>query len=446
MRAPRTFATLVATAVAVAVAPTIGAQNAPSTTLNPTATTTDTTSTTVPSTNPTTTDTPSSTTAPVGTDPATSTTLPLSTDIPAPIDPLIPLPPGGFAAIDDGGDATPATPAGPWDGVGITNPQLAGLRAQVDLSQNKVVAAQLAVADAEAALVAAQAIREATAGARQGAADRYAAVRTRFTRRVAAGYIAAGDPGLRLRPQRDLSQEADRVVLPAAVTNSDRALADDYRTQRDRLSVELRTSVENEAAAGITLETAKAAAAAARAAATQAELLLAQTPTAIDGFVFPVAGPTSFVSTFGACRDGCSRRHQGNDLFARRNTPLVAVENGWVEQVELNNLGGLTVTLRGRSGYRYYYAHMESWAPLTPGQEILAGTVVGTVGNSGNAISTPPHVHFEIRPGNSPAIDPYPILVRAPRVTLTPEQVAQATGMTVEAAAALQGLPAPPGG
>ena len=76
---------------------------------------------------------------------------------------------------------------------------------------------------------------------------------------------------------------------------------------------------------------------------------------------------------------------------------------------------------------------------------IAAGTVIGTVGNTGNAITTPPHLHFQIHPGDAPAIDPYPILVRAPRVTLTPEQIAAATGWSVEQATLNQAAAAPPG-
>ena len=116
-----------------------------------------------------------------------------------------------------------------------------------------------------------------------------------------------------------------------------------------------------------------------------------------------------------------------------------------MEKIGTNRLGGLTVWTRGRSGYRYYYAHLRDWAPLEAGQMIAAGTVIGTVGNTGNAITTPPHLHFQIHPGDAPAIDPYPILVRAPRVTLTPEQVAAAAGWSVEQATLNQAAAAPPG-
>lgn len=433
-------------ALTVLVAPRIGAQTP---TTNPGGSTTSTSTTTsVPtgstsSTSSTVPDDASTTTTSVPGD--TTTTLPPGAV--NPIDPSVPLPAGaGDAADEDDVDITPPNPHGPWDGVGITNPLLAGLKAQVDLAQNRLAAAQSTVAQAQAELASAQGARAALVAEHQGAADRYAAVRDRFTRRVAAAYVAAGQPAVRLRPSRDLSVEADRVVLPGVVTDSDRRLAQRYLDERHSVSERVRISIEAETAATQRLEAAQGAVLVAQAAATDAEKLMAATPETIAGFVFPVAGPTSFVSSFGYCRDGCSRSHQGNDLFARAGTPVVAVEDGWVEKVGTNRLGGLTVWTRGRSGYRYYYAHLRDWAPLVAGQEIAVGTVVGTVGNTGNAAGTASHLHFEIHPGGGPAIDPYPILLRAPRVTLSPEQVAAAAGWSLDQAEQNQSAPAPPGG
>jgi murein DD-endopeptidase MepM/ murein hydrolase activator NlpD len=450
VRRRRTLATVtavVAASVAVAFAPTSGAQDTTTTTSSTSSTTTTiATATTEP------TSTVPGTTTPV-TDPGSTVTTGPPATVPGivvpPIDPSIPIPPEDIIPHDDASDPTPtgaAAPPGPWDGVGITNPRLAGLKAELDLSQNRLVAAQTAVTNAEAALTAATAARTATEGAHSDAAAKYSATRERFTRRVAASYIAAGDPNVRLRPQHNISREADRVVLPGAVTNSDRELADQYQAERDNLSDQLRGAIEAESKATITLDSARQALTAAQASATAAERQIAQTPSDLPGFVFPVAGPTSFISSFGFCRDGCRRLHQGNDLFARAGTPVVAAEDGWVEKVGVNSLGGNTVWTRGRSGYRYYYAHLRDWAPIVAGQPITAGTVVGTVGNTGNAATTPSHLHFEIHPGNASAIDPYPILVRAPRVTLTPEAAAIASGITPEAAAAAAALPPPPGG
>ena len=112
-----------------------------------------------------------------------------------------------------------------------------------------------------------------------------------------------------------MSTEADRVVLPGAVTASDRDLAARYLVERKQVSERLRGSVEAETAASQVLETTRSALVTAQTAATDAEKLMAATPEMIPGFVFPVAGPTSFISSYGFCRDGCSRSHQGNDLF-----------------------------------------------------------------------------------------------------------------------------------
>ena len=133
-----------------------------------------------------------------------------------------------------------------------------------------------------------------------------------------------------------------------------------------------------------------------------------------DDWVFPVAGDHSFVDTFLAPRMSGTRhahRHQGIDVFADEGTPLVAVERGIVGRVGEVSLGGLRVWLIGESGANYYYAHLSGFAPdLEPGQFVEAGTVLGYVGNTGNAVTTPPHVHFQVHPDGRSAVNPYPLL------------------------------------
>jgi murein DD-endopeptidase MepM/ murein hydrolase activator NlpD len=103
--------------------------------------------------------------------------------------------------------------------------------------------------------------------------------------------------------------------------------------------------------------------------------------------------------------------HQGIDIFAPAGTPLLAAERGVVTRVGSGRLGGLTVWLRGGSGTAWYYAHLQSHQPgLEPGTEVEAGDVIGYVGNSGNAVSTPPHVHLEIHPVGGGPVNPYPLL------------------------------------
>lgn len=129
-------------------------------------------------------------------------------------------------------------------------------------------------------------------------------------------------------------------------------------------------------------------------------------PGATPGFLCPVVGGAAFADTWGAPRSG-GRRHKGVDMFAPRNTPLQAVVSGSV-RFSSNSLGGLSTHVYGDDGTTYYYTHLESHPTnISSGQRVGAGTVVGFLGNSGNARYTSPHLHFEIRPGGV-AVNPYP--------------------------------------
>ncbi len=147
------------------------------------------------------------------------------------------------------------------------------------------------------------------------------------------------------------------------------------------------------------------AAAAARLAASGAAAGLP--PEATPGFVCPVKGGASFINSWGFPRSGGRRRHKGVDMFAPRNTPVVAVGPGKIT-FGVVNLGGNVTHLYGDDGNVYYYAHLEGWpSGLRSGQRVRRGQIVGYVGNSGNARYTSPHLHFEIRP-NGKAVNPYP--------------------------------------
>jgi murein DD-endopeptidase MepM/ murein hydrolase activator NlpD len=127
--------------------------------------------------------------------------------------------------------------------------------------------------------------------------------------------------------------------------------------------------------------------------------------------VFPLVGDYTYSDDFGAGRH--QGRHEGNDIMADRNTPIVAVVNGTVQRLTRTEtgLGGIYVWLKRADGTEYYYAHMSSIAAgLEAGQSVSAGQVIGAVGNTGDARYGATHLHFEIRPGGSP-IDPYRHLV-----------------------------------
>jgi murein DD-endopeptidase MepM/ murein hydrolase activator NlpD len=140
------------------------------------------------------------------------------------------------------------------------------------------------------------------------------------------------------------------------------------------------------------------------------QVLDAGSEIVITGFVFPVTDPHTFSSTFGAPRSG-GRTHEGADIFAPRWTPLVAAERGVIDNVGTGTLGGTKLWVIGESGTGYYYAHLQAYAEgVTDGMAVEAGDVIGYTGDTGNAVGTPTHLHFEIHPGGGDAIDPYPLL------------------------------------
>ena len=113
---------------------------------------------------------------------------------------------------------------------------------------------------------------------------------------------------------------------------------------------------------------------------------------------FPVQGVngSAIWSGFGAERDGGRRAHRGVDIFAARGTPVLAATDGWVTRVETTRVGGNVIWVQPLFGnMRLYYAHLhEQW--VEPGEFVLAGQPLGAVGNTGNAVTTPPHLHFGV--------------------------------------------------
>lgn len=135
------------------------------------------------------------------------------------------------------------------------------------------------------------------------------------------------------------------------------------------------------------------------------------TITSGPSLAFPVQGKgrNSIQSLYGASRDAGARRHEGIDIFASRGTPALAAAMGKVTRVGLNNLGGKVVFFRPENkNYVLYYAHLDS--QLVKGGEILnTGDSVGLIGNTGNAITTAPHLHFGIYTPDGVA-DPLPFI------------------------------------
>ncbi len=124
---------------------------------------------------------------------------------------------------------------------------------------------------------------------------------------------------------------------------------------------------------------------------------------------FPVAGKDTGAirSYFGDSRDGGRRRHHGVDIFADKGTPALAAAEATVTRVRNGGLGGKVVWLRDRRGHALYYAHLDSQL-VRRGMRVSVGDTVGLVGNTGNARTTPPHLHFGIYQDGP--TDPWPFI------------------------------------
>jgi murein DD-endopeptidase MepM/ murein hydrolase activator NlpD len=139
--------------------------------------------------------------------------------------------------------------------------------------------------------------------------------------------------------------------------------------------------------------------------------------------VLPVAGvaASALVPSFGAPRT--FGPHEGIDVDAPAGTPVVAAADGVVIGNRVTLIGGNVVWIMGAGRRLYYYAHLRELAPgMHMGRRVAAGEQLGTVGNSGNAAATLPHLHFAVYAVSSrfyplryAALDPYPLLANGAR-------------------------------
>src|SRR5205823_1414666 len=126
----------------------------------------------------------------------------------------------------------------------------------------------------------------------------------------------------------------------------------------------------------------------------------------------PVQGVTKsqVADTWHAPRAG-DRLHEGQDIFAKRGTPVISATHGYVVRIGENHLGGHTVSVIGAGARIYYYAHLDAYAAnLAAGDYVTPQTVLGYVGNTGNATGGPTHLHFGVYASGG-ALNPLPLLV-----------------------------------
>jgi murein DD-endopeptidase MepM/ murein hydrolase activator NlpD len=148
---------------------------------------------------------------------------------------------------------------------------------------------------------------------------------------------------------------------------------------------------------------------------------LAAVPTEPDtSLAMPVDGITvsQITDTWGAPRGG-GRVHEGQDIFAEEGTPIYAATSGYIYRIGKGSpLGGNTITVVVAGGHRHYYAHLQGFSEeIREGQAVTTDTLLGYVGKTGNAATTPPHLHFGVYIGEADnlcdwdAINPLPLLV-----------------------------------
>ena len=124
--------------------------------------------------------------------------------------------------------------------------------------------------------------------------------------------------------------------------------------------------------------------------------------------------------TWGAPRSD-NRRHEGIDIFAPLGRPVLSTTNGVVFKVGEDNLGGHVVRVLGPGWQWHYYAHLDRFADIKPGSVVNRGSVLGYVGNTGNAAGTPYHLHYGVYQFLGGAQNPYPLLADDQQTTAKKE-------------------------
>ena len=164
--------------------------------------------------------------------------------------------------------------------------------------------------------------------------------------------------------------------------------------------------------------------------------------------MFPVVGTVNWTDTFGACRDGCARKHEGQDLLGKKLQKLVACVDGTVVALR-HESDGNSLYLEDKDGWYYSYLHINNDTPdtddgknpmqwafapgLKEGDTVTKGQFVAYMGDSGNAEDGPAHCHFEIRKPtskgvwSSQAVNPKASLKAATAAAVTDDQPAQFT-------------------
>jgi murein DD-endopeptidase MepM/ murein hydrolase activator NlpD len=315
--------------------------------------------------------------------------------------------------------------------------ELAGLRAELDRINRLWL-------DAEAAVSRSQDKAE-LATARIGALeDELSRIQVRLNERAASLFVAGGSPQIvAVLTSDSVTDAADRLEFASAVAQGDTDLATRVTSQTQELAwqrEQLAEAIQEQQQAQAALQSQEEAINArladyeARVQELEDQLAAEQAPPPstdapggdtgsgpgdpgggssppITGsgwlLTCPVAGPNSFVDSFGDPRPG-GRTHQGIDLIAAQNTPVVATHSGTVHRTG-SSIGGLGVVLSHDGSADWtFYTHFDHYGAYGEGQHVGAGQVIGYVGNTGTTVY---HLHFEYHPNGGVAVNPYSALL-----------------------------------
>ena len=410
-------ALLLATALASPVAAQDG--GSPSTTAcDPTAT-----STSAPC--ETTTTTTTTTTAPSSTVtllPSSSTTTESTTTTSSPDDPVghVDAPPPSEVPISE--ETIPPPPGQPVDGAAaqmLIRRELKVAEAEAVQSQEAVAEAATVVDQLSNRLAALQGELAKLGATQELTVARLEAAQERFEERVANAVVRGNAAELdTLITSTDSYEALTRKTLLESVTEADNEAVFEYRQAKEVVDDAVLEAVEDVAATRRELRQARKR--------LENELSLnaerrfqlavfsAGSEIVIQGFVFPVGEPYSFIDSWGFPRmvgTEYQHGHQGTDIMAPFGTPLYAAERGIIADMGTDVLGGTKLWVKGQSGTYYYYAHLQSYAEgVTNGTVVEAGDVVGFVGDTGNAKGGAPHLHFQVHPNGGEPVNPYGLL------------------------------------
>ena len=155
-------------------------------------------------------------------------------------------------------------------------------------------------------------------------------------------------------------------------------------------------------------------------------------PVPVDSVGTRADGGVYWSDTYGACRSGCSRSHQGVDMLGPKLTPLLAANDGYISWMRLDSSRGNNLVITDDDGWEYHYIHINNDSPGTDdganpiehafsariaeawengtwrNLRVSAGEVVAFMGDSGNAEGCCSHLHFEIVNPSGANINPTP--------------------------------------